>query len=53
MQLNKDEIIRDGKNIFSVFCVLGSVIYVKPMFDTNVTPDYELNDVLKYYRKLK
>jgi len=29
MELNKEEIIKDGENLFSVFCVLGSVVYVK------------------------
>ncbi len=53
MQLKKDEMIRDGENIFSVFCVLGGVIYAKPTFDVNVTPDYELGEVLKYYRKVE
>ena len=31
IQLNKGDIIKDGEKIFSIFCVLGSVIYVKPV----------------------
>lgn len=53
MQLNKDEIIRDGDNYFSVFCVMGSVVYVKSVSDVNSTPLYELEDVLKHYRKIE
>ena len=53
MELNKEEIIRDGENLFSVFCVMGSVIYVKRVFDVNSSPVYELKEVLKYYRKIE
>lgn len=53
MQLNKEEIIKDGENLFSVFCVLGSVVYVKRVLDVNNSPSYELKDVLKYYRKIE
>lgn len=52
MQLNKDEIIKDGENFYSVFCILGSVIYVKRTLDVNSTP-YNLEDVLKHYRKIE
>lgn len=52
MQLNKDEIIRDGENHYSVFCILGSVIYVKRTLDINSTP-YDLEDILKHYRKIE
>ena len=52
MQLNKDEIIKDGENFYSVFCILGSVIYVKRTLDINSTP-YDLEDVLKHYRKIE
>lgn len=38
MELNKEEIIKDGKNLFAVFCVLGSVVYVKREFDVNSSP---------------
>lgn len=38
MQLIKEELIGDGENLYSVFCVLGSVIYVKRVFDVNATP---------------
>ena len=53
MQLNKEEIIKDGENLFSVFCVLGSVVYVLRVFDVNSSPSYELEEVLKYYRKIE
>ena len=53
MQLNKEEIIKDGKNLFSAFCVLGSVVYVLRVFDVNSSPSYELEEVLKYYRKIE
>ncbi len=53
MQLNKEEIIKDGENLFAVFCVLGSVVYVKRVFDVNRSPAYELEEVLKYYRKIE
>ncbi len=53
MQLNKNDVIKDGKNIFSVFCVLGSVVYVKRMLDVNNSPSYELEEVLKNYRKIE
>ena len=53
MQLNKEEIIKDGKNLFSVFCVLGSVAYVKQVSDVNSSPAYELEEVLKHYRKIE
>lgn len=53
MQLNKEEVIKDGKNLFSVFCVMGSVVYVKREFDVNSSPAYELEEVLKYYQKIE
>ena len=53
MQLNKGDIIKDGQSIFSIFCVLGSVIYVKCIFDVNNSPSYELEEVLKHYRKIE
>lgn len=53
MQLNKEEIIKDGKNLFVVFCVLGSVVYVKRVLDVNSSPSYELKEVLKHYRKIE
>jgi len=53
MELNKEEIIKDGENLFSVFCVMGSVIYVKRVFDVKDIPTYELEEVLKHYRKIE
>ncbi len=53
MELNKEEIIKDGENLFSVFCVLGSVVYVKRVFNVNSSPTYELEEVLKHYRKIE
>lgn len=53
MELNKEEIIRDGENLFSVFCVMGSVIYVRRVLDVKDSPSYELEEVLKHYRKIE
>lgn len=53
MQLKREEIIKDGERLFSVFCVMGSVIYVKQASDVNSSPAYELEEVLKHYRKLE
>lgn len=51
--MNKGDIIRDGEKYFSIFCIIGSVIYVKQLFDVNATPVYELEDALKKYRKIE
>lgn len=53
MELNKGDIIKDGENIFSIFCVLGSVIYVQKFTDVISTPVYELEKVLQHYRKIE
>ena len=53
MQLKREEIIKDGEKMFSVFCVLGSVVYVKRVFDVNSSPTYEMEEVLKHYRKME
>lgn len=53
MQLNKGDIIRDGENYFSIFCVMFSVIYVKRISNVISTPCYELEEVLKHYRKIE
>lgn len=53
MQLNKEDIIKDGNNFYAVFCVLGSTIYVRKVFDVNITSSYELKEVLKFYRKME
>jgi len=53
MKLNKDDIIKDGENLFAVFCVMGSVIYVKRIYDVNDSPSYELEEVLNHYRKIE
>ena len=52
MQLNRNDIIKDGENFFAVFCIMGSVVYVKPFADVNDTPAYGLEEVLKHYRKI-
>lgn len=41
MQLNKGDIIKDGEKYFSVFCIIGSVVYVNGL-DVNSSPGYEL-----------
>ena len=53
MQLSKNDVIKYGKNLFAVFCVLGSVAYVKQVSDVNSSPAYELEEVLKHYRKIE
>lgn len=53
MQLNKEDIIKDSNNFYAVFCVLGSTIYARKVFDVNITPSYELKEVLKFYRKME
>lgn len=53
MKVNKGDSIKDGENIFSVFCVLGSVIYVQKCTEVNNTPVYQLSEVLKHYRKIE
>lgn len=51
--MSKGDMIRDGEDYFSVFCVMGSVVYVKRIFDVNSSPVYEWEDVLKQYRKIE
>lgn len=51
--MNKGDIIRDGENYFSVLCIVGSVVYIKQIDDVNATPVYELEDILKKYRKIE
>lgn len=53
MKLNKGDIIKDGENLYSIFCVMMSVIYVKRMTEFIDTPCYELEEVLKHYRKIE
>lgn len=53
MRLNKNDIIKDGENYYTVFCIVCTVIYVKRIFDVNSSPSYELEEVLKHYRKVE
>ena len=53
MKLNKGDIIKDGEEFFSVFCVMCSVIYVQRVSDIGKKPYYELEDILKHYRKIE
>lgn len=53
MQLNKGDIIKDGEKYFSVFCVMCSVIYVQRVSDIEKKPYYELEEILKHYRKIE
>lgn len=53
MQLNKGDIIKDGEVYFSVFCVMCSVIYVQRVSDIEKKLYYELEDILKHYRKIE
>lgn len=53
VKMKTGEIIKDGENLFSIFGILGSVVYVKRVSGVNVTPSYELEEVLKQYRKIE
>ena len=53
MKLNKGDIIKDGEEYFSVFCVMCSVIYVQRVSDIGKKTYYELEDILKHYRKIE
>lgn len=53
MHLNKGDIIKDGEEYFSIFCVMFSVIYVQRVFDIDKKSCYELQDALKHYRKIE
>ena len=53
MMVNNGDIIKDGEDYFSIFCIIRSVVYVKKMLDVNNTPAYKLEEVLKSYRKLE
>lgn len=51
--VSRNDMIKDGENYFSVFGVMGSVVYLKRIFDVNSSPVYEWEDVLKQYRKIE
>ena len=53
MKLNKGDIIKDGEKYFSVFCVMCSVMYVQRVYDMGKKLYYELEEILKYYRKIE
>lgn len=53
IKLSRNDAIKDGENLFLVYCVLGSVVYAKRVSDVNSSPTYELEEVLKYYRKIE
>lgn len=53
MKLSRNDAIKDGENLYSVYCVMGSVVYVKRVFDVKDIPTYELEEVLKHYRKIE
>lgn len=53
MTLEKNDIIIDGELTLCVYCVLGSVIYVKKVIDIKYSPSYDIKEVLKHYRKLE
>ena len=53
MELSKGDIIKDGEEFFSVFCVMCSVIYVKRVSDIGKKQYYELEEILKHYRKIE
>ena len=53
MKINKGDIIKDGEEYFSVFCVMCSVIYVQRVSDIGKKTYYELEEILKHYRKIE
>lgn len=53
MQLNKGDFIKDGEEYFSAFCVMCSVIYVQRVSDIGKKLYYELENILKHYRKIE
>lgn len=53
IKLSRNDAIKDGENLFLVYCVLGSVVYVKRAFDVKDSPPYELEEVMKHYRKIE
>ena len=53
MQLNNGDMIRDGDNMFSIFCILGNVIYAQQDQSVDGTVAYNIEEILKYYRKLE
>ena len=53
MKLNKGDIIKDGEEYFSVFCVMCSVVYVQRVSDIGKKTYYELEEILKHYRKIE
>lgn len=53
IKLSRNDAIKDGENLYSVYCMMGSVVYVKRVSDVNSSPTYELEEVLKYYRKIE
>lgn len=53
MQINKGDLIRDRDKMFSIFGVLGSVIYVQNAANDKSTPAHEWKDVLENYRKIE
>ena len=53
MKLNQGDIIKDGDDYFSIFCIMCSVIYVKRVSDIGKHPYYELQEIMKHYRKIE
>ena len=49
---NGQYIVAEG-TYFSVFCVMRSVIYVQRVSDMGKKPYYELEEILKHYRKIE
>ena len=60
MKLNSGDSIKDGEDYFFIFCVLGKVVYVYDIKKVNCSISdikhescYEMEDVLKYYKKVE
>lgn len=53
MKLAKGDLIKDGDNFYTVFCIIMSTVYVKPYVDRVHSEYIELSEVLQCYRKIE
>lgn len=53
MKLVKGDLIKDGDNFYTLFCIIMSVVYVKPYVDKVHNEYIELSEVLLCYRKIE
>lgn len=53
MKLVKGDLIKDGDKFYTVYCVIMSVVYLKPYSDEVYSEYIELSEVLQCYRKIE